>query len=78
MQDLLQRLQGLTEIVASGPVIMSALDEKLKSVSPAEALMILINLRFTMTRPAPDTNRRRANAEYNFIDIRTVQRSNFV
>ena len=73
MQDLLQRLQELNEIVASGPVVLKKLDEMLRGVStPAEAMMILQNANFTVTRQAPRTNASRHTQAFNFSTIRSV------
>ncbi len=73
MQDLLQRLQELREIVASSPVVLNKLDEMLRGVNtPAEAMMILANVRFSITRPAPRSNNNRRSQEFNFTNLRTV------
>jgi hypothetical protein len=74
MQDLLQRLQELREIVASGPVVMAKLDEMLKGVgTPAEALMILQNANFSVTRPAPRaTSQNGRTQHFDFIGIRSA------
>lgn len=74
MQDLLQRLQELREIVASGPVVMGKLDEMLKGVgTPAEALMILQNANLSITRPAPRAANRTGRVQhFDFIGIRSA------
>lgn len=74
MQDLLQRLQNLNEIVASGPVVLKKLDEMLKGVgTTAEALMILQNINFSVTRPAPRGNNNYGrNQAFNFSTVRSV------
>jgi len=73
MQDLFQRLSELREIVSSGPVVLRALDEKLKSVStPAEAMMILQNLNFNITRPAPRVNNNSRQMNFDFSTMRGV------
>lgn len=73
MQDIFQRLSELPEIIASGPVVLRALDEKLKSVStPAEALMILQNLNFTITRQAPRVNSNSRQMNFDFSSMRAI------
>ena len=73
MQDLFQRLSELREIVSSGPVVLRALDEKLKSVStPTEAMMILQNLNFNITRPAPRVNNNSRQMNFDFSTMRGV------
>lgn len=73
MQDLLQRLQGLNEIIASGPVVLSKLDELVRGAgTPAEAMMILLNQNFQVTRNAPRANNNQRHQAFNFSSIRAV------
>lgn len=81
MQTLLQALQDAREIVASGPVVMKAIDEKIKGLSTAEALMLLQNIAFRVTRHAPDYNTRRngrQRATFEFSTIHAVKRGTFI
>lgn len=74
MQDLLQRLQELREIIASGPVVMGELNAKLKSAgTPAEALMILQNANLAITRQAPRAASRTGRTQhFDFIGLRSA------
>lgn len=73
MQTLLQRLQELNEIVASGPVVLKKLDAMLRSTrTPAETLLILQNIHFQVSRQAPRDNNRRNSQRFEFTDIRSV------
>ena len=74
MQDLLQGFQNAREIVASSPLVLQALHQRLMQLeSPLERAMLLRNLNFNITRQAPGGGRRRSSTPTNFERYRQVR-----